>query len=992
MPQTNQPSASPLCVYQPIRPLGFWRGGDVSERILVITAWLGTILAGVSLGLASIVFEWSGIPLHFAGVDIYVDVYPPLIFATLWCLWFGFWWGFVPAYLSTLVLALYSGMAPGWAGLFAFADPLGLALFAMAYRAIPIPYDLRSLNALLFFVLLSFVAGIFGSTGLFIWIATSPIGSDRVLPIWEGWWLGGFLQNLLVVAPLLFLLSPPIARWRSIRKWGQLSPQSARRHVLLGGAGVLAGVLLFLYLSVHLNVMHFDAVSADGTEEGMRKAAHSLVESTHALYWVMTSIVLFASYFGYQLFEHWTSSIRRAARELAMANADLIRARDLAEDAARAKSTFLATMSHEIRTPMNGVISLAEILDQTPLDSEQHGMVRVLRDSANALLTVINDILDFSKIEAGKLDLEFIPFSLVEMVESVANLLSHRAEENGLNLSVWVDPSLSDRRCGDPMRLRQILINLAGNAIKFTQVGHVGLEVSATPDGSVHFAVTDTGVGLSDEQKNQLFQPFVQVDASTSRKFGGTGLGLSISRRLVELMGGNIGLISRLGEGSTFWFTVPLACQVGQEQAACPDMRGMRVTIIDGEAPNETPLWRYLEWAGVTLSSVPVGPQALPFLRAMSGRYDGPDVVLIDAANHAEGLELGSAIMSDPKIASAKVILMASLSQVSTLTEAQRNGFFAALTRPVQRQRLWRTVGAAMRRSQLDDAFQVQTNSSICRYLPPTLEEARAAGAAILVAEDNPTNQLVIGKVLERLGYAAVLVSNGAEALEMLGRERFGLLITDCHMPTMDGFELAQRIRDGGSQHARSMPILALTADALKGTEEICHAAGMDDYLSKPVETARLDAAILRWLPQAARLRQPVTDDTTQRPQPSAPALSISEQRQVLDRDRVAFLFDGFNDEAHEMLDMLLQSVAGLMDQMRAALSNHDAPGAAKHAHSAAGAANNAGAAALGNLLANMELQLKQGDLEQARLGLVDVTAAYDRLKAEIASLKVGAE
>ncbi|HVI51916.1 MAG TPA: ATP-binding protein [Candidatus Sulfotelmatobacter sp.] len=995
MPSPNQPNGAPSCVYQPIRPLGFWRGSDSSERILVITAWLGTILAGVSLGLASIVFEWSGIPVHFAGVDIYVDLYPPLIFATLWTLWFGFWWGFVPAYLSTLVLALYSGMAPGWAALFAFADPLGLALFAMAYRAIPIPYDLRSLNAILFFVLLSFVGGIFGSTGSFIWISTSTVSINQVLPIWEGWWLGAFLQNLLVVAPLLLLISPTIARWRTFRSWGQLGEQSAKRHVLMGGSGILAGVLLFLYLSVHLNVMHFDAISADGSEAGMRKAAHALVESTHALYWVMASIVLFASYFGYQLFEHWTSSIRRAARELAVANADLIRARDLAEEAARAKSTFLATMSHEIRTPMNGVISLAEILDQTTLDSEQHGMVRVLRDSANALLTVINDILDFSKIEAGKLDLEFIPFSLVEMVESVANLLSHRAEENGLNLSVWVDPSLTDRRCGDPMRLRQILINLAGNAIKFTQTGSVEIEVAPADDGSVHFSVTDTGVGLSDEQQAHLFQPFVQVDTSTSRKFGGTGLGLSISRRLVELMGGTIGLQSRLGEGATFWFTVPLACQVGHEQPVCPDMRGMRVTVIDGSRPEGTALWRYLEWAGVTLTSVPVGPQALPFLRSLSDQYDGPDVVLIDAASHADGLELGSAILTDTQIASTKVILMASLSQVSTLTEAQRNGFFAALTRPVQRQRLWRTVAAAMRRSQLEDAFQIQPNAGVARYLPPTLEEAREAGAAILVAEDNPTNQLVIGKVLERLGYAAVLVSNGAEALDMLGRERFGLLITDCHMPTMDGFELARRIRDGSTQHARSMPILALTADALKGTEEICHAAGMDDYLSKPVETSRLDAAILRWLPQASRLRQPMLDDTTQRPrshvvpQASLASRPVAESRPVLDRERVSFLFDGFSEEAIEMLDMLVQSVSTLMDQMRGSLSNQDAVGAARHAHSAAGAANNAGASALGGLLSAMELQLKRGELDQARLGLVDATAAFDRLKAEIASLKL---
>ena len=995
--QASETFSHPPCTYFSISPRRFWHSTETPERVLVLTAWLGTILAGIALGIASIVFEWSGLPLHFAGVDVYIDLYPPLIFAMLWTLWFGFWWGFVPAYLSTLVLALYSGMPLGWSLLFSFADPLGLALFTMAYRAVPIPYSLRSLNALLFFVLLSFVAGIFGSTGSFIWISTSasPIGQPQVLPIWEGWWLGTFLQDVLIVGPLLFLISPAMARWRALRGWETPAAPARRGQSLAGGGVILGGVLLFLYLSVDLNIQHYTAVAADGSLDSVHKAAQSLVESTRALYWVMATIVLFASYFGYQLFDHWTSSLRHAARELAASNADLVRAKDQAEEAARAKSTFLATMSHEIRTPMNGVISLAEILNQSHLDSEQRGMVRVLKDSANALLTVINDILDFSKIEAGKMDLDFVPFSLVETVESVANLLANRAEERGLELSVWVDPDLPDQRCGDPMRLRQILINLAGNALKFTTQGGVSITISRHDGSAVRFAVQDTGVGMTETQQAQLFQPFVQLDTTATRKFGGTGLGLSISRRLVEMMGGTIGLASKPGQGSTFWFTLPLPWQpAAQEGAAAPDMRGMKVAVLDGPRAEETPLWRYLTHAGADLISVPIGPETVQALRRRSETDHHPDVALIDATTHAEGLALGAAIMADSRLASTKVILLSSLSQVSTLNQAQRSGFFAALTRPVQRQRLWRTVVAATRRVPLDDAFDIQA-AAIPVYLPPTLDQARAANAVILVAEDNPTNQLVIGKVLERLGYAAVMVGNGAEALDMLAREHFGLLITDCHMPVMDGFELARRVRQGQPAYGHSLPILALTADALKGTEEICHAAGMDDYLSKPIEAPRLDEAILRWLPQAARLRKalpPAGRDPGSRP-PSGPIADDTgpddaDDAPLLPTSRLVSLFGAADaPESHAMLRLLADTLASQLDLVRMALSNGDHTAGRLAAHSAAGAAFNAGAHRVGQIFSAIERAFIAGDVDSARLLLVDLSALCDRLRLEVETL-----
>jgi len=966
-------------VYQPVAPLAFLRQSDPAERLLLLTAWVGTILLGVAMGLASIVFEWSGLPVHFAGVDVYVDLYPPLIFSMIWTLWFGFWWGFVPAYLSTLVLALYSGMSPLWAALFAFADPLGLALFAMAYRAVPLSYGLRSLNSVLFFVMLSFVGGIFGSTGALVWVNTSGIGSSQVLPIWEGWWLGAFVQNLLVVAPLLALFSPMVNRWRTERNWGRAAENLGRRHALMGAGAILAGVLLFLYLSVHLNIQHYQAVAAGGTASAVQDAARTLTESTQALYWVMASIILFASYFGVQAFQHWTASVRRSARILASTNADLLRAKDQAEEAARAKSSFLATMSHEIRTPMNGVISLAEILTQTRLDGEQQGLVSVLRESANALLTVINDILDFSKIEAGKLELEFIPFSLVETVESVVSLMSSRAEEKGLSLSIWVDPALPDQRCGDPMRLRQVLINLTGNAIKFTNRGRIDIEVIGAGNDDVTISVQDTGIGLPSEQQEQLFQPFSQLDASTSRKFGGTGLGLSISRRLVQLMGGEIGVSSKPGHGARFWFTIPLAYQMAAEESAPPNLAGVRIAVVDGPDAEKSVLWRYLAYTGAKLTSVPEQSDALSALKQQAVGGQVPDVVLIDAISHADGIHLGTALMAEPCMGSAKMILLASMSQISALSQAQQNGFYAALPRPVQRQRLWRAVGGAVQRIPLDDAFQLRPEAPK-HFAPPKLSEARAAGAAILVAEDNPTNQLVLTKVLERLGYASVMVANGVEALELLAKEHFALLITDCHMPVMDGFELSRRLRARPIAMNTGIPILALTADALKGTEELCRNSGMNDYLSKPVETACLDAAIQRWAPQAARLRKPVSE-----PAPISPVKPRIGA--ALNLERIHLLFGAVNDEAREMLELLRQTVGNHLDEIRRSLEEGDAVTAARHAHSAAGASGNAGADELGRLCSQVELLLHENKPAEAKAALQALSSAYERLAAEITDL-----
>lgn len=310
--------------YHPISPTLLWRNNNNHQRIWVVGAWLMTLLLSIALGLASIIYEWSGLPVHFGGVDFNITLYPPLVLCLFWVLWFGFWWGFIPAYLATLVLALYSDMSLGWALLFAFADPLGLAVFAIAYRAIPISFCLRSLNSILIFILLSFVSGIFGSSGSFIWTYTNQIALYDLLPIWQGWWLGAFLQNLLVVMPLLMLFSPSVLAWRDRQHWFQQVEHDEQHDILKMTAMILLGVLLYIYVTIQLAVWHV-ATTVDAANEidALRQSTRLLVDSMHAIYWVVAIIIGFFAFFGYQVFSHWSASVRESARRLLSANATL---------------------------------------------------------------------------------------------------------------------------------------------------------------------------------------------------------------------------------------------------------------------------------------------------------------------------------------------------------------------------------------------------------------------------------------------------------------------------------------------------------------------------------------------------------------------------------------------------------------------------------------------------------------------------------------------
>ena len=649
------------------------------------------------------------------------------------------------------------------------------------------------------------------------------------------------------------------------------------------------------------------------------------------------------------------------------AEAELIEARDAAEAATRSKSVFLATMSHEIRTPMNGVMSMAELLGLTKLDGEQRRMAKIISDSATALLTIINDILDFSKIEAGRLEIERVGFSLAEAVDGCAALLAPRAEAKGLDLLVEIDPDLVDARTGDPTRLRQILLNLGGNAIKFTETGCVAIRVGAAAPGRLRIAVEDTGIGLSEEQQARLFQAFVQADSSTSRKYGGTGLGLSICQRLSDLMGGAIGVDSAPGEGSTFWVELPLAAAGDAPPRPVEDLSAATIALVGLSDPVAQIATRYLLAGGVgtvdRLADVGAAKDA------------GPRTLwLVDAAAAAAGLppldgQLGGQL-------DGKLALIGTRAAVADLDPDLRVRAAAVLTYPVTRAALWRAVeiGLGLRTG---DEVEAETRADMA-FAPPEVEAARAAGALVLVAEDDLANRLVITKMLGHLGFACELAENGREALEMWqGRPGYGLLLTDFNMPEMDGFELTRAVRAAEAEDRGSrLPIVALTADAMSGTEQACLDAGMDGYLTKPVDSRKLGAALADHLPAALELRRPAGEGSVETPEQEtpAPAAGFDWDPDIFDPAALVTTFGGFDAEAKMLVADAATSWRERVEAIAAALTAEDAEAARREAHTLKGSALSVGAKRLGTIASDIQDALDAGDAEMAGI-LAEVLA-----------------